>query len=177
MLSCYRWIQWFQRQPIARAKFLPCMTPPAAAKAPELTLVPPADARSTPMVDQVPDPASQPPKRMTKRCRRCGKTVPTLAALSWRARKIVASAETAAGQVFRARVETADAGARDDLLKRAHRLQQDGAEEAQQLLSDLKRLQGHDRRCHAGSAVGPRLAPSTPSQLPSLPSAPSADTR
>ncbi len=127
------------------------MTPPAAAT-PELTLVPPADARSAPVVDQVPDPASQPPKRMTKRCRRCGKRVPTLAALSWRARAIAASAEAAAGHVFRARVETSDAGSRDDLLKLAHRMQLDGAEEAQQLLADLKRLQSHDRRCHPPAA-------------------------
>ena len=142
------------------------MTPPAAAKAPELTLITAADARPATVADQVPDPASQPPKRMTKRCRRCGKTVPTLAALSWRAKRIAAGAETAASHVFRARVETADAGARDDLLKRAHRMQLDGSEEAQQLLSDLKRLQGHERRCHpAAASVAPRLAPVSPPEL------------
>lgn len=138
------------------------MTPPAAAKAPELTLVPPADARTAAGADQVPDPANQPPKRMTKRCRRCAKAVPTLAALNWRARRIAASAEAAGTDVFRARVETADAGARDELLKRAHRLQLDAAEEAKQLLSDLKRLQAHDRRCHLVATAGPRLAAPAP---------------
>lgn len=145
------------------------MTPPAAAQAPELTVVTSADARGvTP--DLVPEPPAQPPKRMTKRCRRCGKAVPTLAALNWRARRLAASAEVAAGHVFRARVETADAAARDDLLKRAHRIQLDGAEDAQKLVSDLKRLLGHDRRCHpAPNPGGPRLtavpagaAPATP---------------
>jgi hypothetical protein len=145
---------------MGRGKFLPSMTPPAAAKAPELTLVSSTDGRPGAVSDQVPDPASRAPKRMTKRCRRCGKTVPTLAALSWRARRIAASSEAAAANVFRARVETSDAGVRDDLLKRAQRIQLDGGEEAQQLLSDLKRLQSHDRRCHPPAApVAPRLAP------------------
>jgi hypothetical protein len=138
------------------------MTPPAAAKAPELTLVPPADARPAPAAEQVPDGSTQPPKRMTKRCRRCGKAVPTLAGLSWRARRLAASADAAAANVFRARVETAEAAARDDLLKRAHRIQLDGSYEAQKLLTDLKRLQAHDRRCHPmTSASGPRLGPAT----------------
>ncbi len=142
------------------------MTPPAAAKAPELALVSPADARTTPVADQVPDPASEAPKRMTKRCRRCGKRVPTIAALGWRARVIAASAEAAAGHVFRARVETSDAASRDDLLKRAHRMQLDGAQEAQQLLADLKRLHNHDRRCHppATPAGGPRLTALSPAE-------------
>ena len=139
------------------------MTPPAAAKSPELTLVPSADGRPD-QADQAADPAIQAPKRMTKRCRRCGKTVPTLAALSWRARRIAASAEAGSANVFRARGETSGAGARDELLKRAQRLQLDGGEEAQQLLSDLKRLQSHDRRCHAPAPAAPRLAPISPDE-------------
>jgi len=81
--------------------------------------------------------------------------VPTLAGLVWRAKLLAASVDSAAGNVFRARVESTDGALREDLLRTAHRSQQEGRDEAQKLFSDLKRLQAHDRRCHP-SAQGPR---------------------
>jgi hypothetical protein len=114
----------------------------------ELRVVAPPERSPAPAADRDGPPPDPVPKRMVKRCRRCGKHVPTLGGLVWWARRVSADLESAAEQVFRAWDEEADGDARQELLRSAHRGHGDGRSGATKLLADLKRLQAHDRACH-----------------------------
>ena len=103
-----------------------------------------------------PDPV---PKRMVKRCRRCGRYVPTLGGLVWWARGLSADLESAAEQIFRAWDEEANDDRREELLRSAHRSHHDGGDGARKLLAGLKRLQAHDRVCNPSARPAGGRAP------------------
>ena len=115
----------------------------------ELRVVAPVEPSAAPPADRDGAPPDRVPKRMVKRCRRCGKNVPTLGGLVWWARRVSADLERAAEQIQRAWDEEAGGERRDELLRTAHRSHGDGGVGARKLLADLRRLQAHDRACHA----------------------------
>ncbi len=120
-------------------------------KVAELRVVTPLEPSSAPASDRDGPPPDRVPKRMVKRCRRCGKHVPTLGGLVWWARRVSADLDRAAEQIFRAWDEEAGGDRRDALLRSAHRSHHEGGDGARTLLADLKRLQAHDRVCHAAA--------------------------
>jgi hypothetical protein len=128
----------------------------------ELALVSEAPALPEPEPEERERATAEPaPKRMAKRCRRCGKTVPTVGGLVWRTKRLVADLEALAGQVLDARVAATDDAARERALKDAQATQHESGASAKKLLADLRRLQAHERRC-AADARSLHAAPGAP---------------